>query len=98
MVAESGKLSKSGLGIGGNGCFGAAISKPLMAEIGRSATILATCVSMALERYGTWHPSRFAVEGSRRAALLGVHHDAEGYAALSLRPFQGRQRASDYRL
>jgi hypothetical protein len=38
MVAESGKLSKSGLGIGGNGCFGAAISKPLMAEIGRSET------------------------------------------------------------
>jgi hypothetical protein len=33
MVAEFGKLSKSGLGIGGNGCFGAAISKPLMAEI-----------------------------------------------------------------
>jgi len=40
MVAESGKLSKSGLGIGGNGCFGAAISKPLMAEIGRSETKL----------------------------------------------------------
>lgn len=35
MVAESGKLGKSGLDIGGNGCFGAAISKPLMAEIGR---------------------------------------------------------------
>jgi hypothetical protein len=41
MVAESGKLSKSGLGIGRNGCFGAAISKPLMAEIGRSATVVA---------------------------------------------------------
>ena len=39
MVAESGKLSKSGLGIGGNGCFGAAISKPLMAEIGPSAAL-----------------------------------------------------------
>jgi hypothetical protein len=39
MVAESGKLSKSGLGIGGNGCFGAAISKPLMAEIGGVETV-----------------------------------------------------------
>ena len=36
MVAESGKLSKSGLGVGGNGCFGAAISESLVAEIGRT--------------------------------------------------------------
>ena len=41
MVAESGKLSKSGLDIGENGCFGAAISKPLMAEIGRLLPVAA---------------------------------------------------------
>jgi hypothetical protein len=39
MVAESGNLSKSGLGIGGNGCFGAAIEKPLVAEIGQVASM-----------------------------------------------------------
>jgi hypothetical protein len=39
MVAESGKLSKSGLGIGGKGSFGAAISKPLVAEIGRGSPL-----------------------------------------------------------
>ena len=60
--------------------------EPLRLDVGpplsRSATILATCVSMALERYGTWQPSRFAVEGSRRAALLGVRHDAGGLRGL----------------
>ena len=37
---------------------------------------------MPLERYGTWQPSRLAVEGSRGAALLGVRHDAGGLRRL----------------
>jgi hypothetical protein len=52
MVTESGKLSKSGLGIGGNGCFGAAISKPLMAEIGRLNPVPDTTASTDSSRPG----------------------------------------------
>jgi hypothetical protein len=50
MVAESGKLSKSGLGIGGNGCFGAVISKPLMAEIGRVESVATAATANAYSR------------------------------------------------
>src|SRR5260221_9579833 len=54
---------------------------------------------MPLERYGTWRPSRFAVEGSRRAALLGVRHDAGGLRglespAISRWPLAGLQLSS----
>jgi hypothetical protein len=65
-----------------NGRFPLPISVLPLTGVGRSATILATYVNMALERYGTWRPGRFAVEGNRRAALLGVRHDAGGLRGL----------------